>query len=187
MRPQKVLDIDMLIGLASVFRAKGYEGASLKDLADITGLKKASLYHRFPNGKQEMAEAVLAHIDQWVKDNIVSVLKDDNYSPKIRLQQALSQIRVFYNQGEETCIIRAFSMQAGLELFEQHVKEGLTEWLNAFTEIGIQLNLSPAVAEKKALQTLIDIQGSLILTKGLQDTSIFESTMQNIENNYLNT
>ena len=32
MRPQKVLDIEILTGLTKVFRSKGYEGASLKDL-----------------------------------------------------------------------------------------------------------------------------------------------------------
>jgi len=55
MRPKKVLDETILKGLAEVFRSKGYEGASLKDLSEATGLKKASLYHRFPNGKSEMA------------------------------------------------------------------------------------------------------------------------------------
>ncbi|MEP1982729.1 MAG: helix-turn-helix domain-containing protein, partial [Maribacter dokdonensis] len=61
MRPQKVLDIEILTGLTKVFRSRGYEGASLKELSEATGLKKASLYHRFPNGKQEMADAVLQH------------------------------------------------------------------------------------------------------------------------------
>jgi len=66
MRPPKVLTTEILVGLATVFRSRGYEGASLKELAEATGLKKASLYYRFPNGKQEMAEAVLNHIDDWV-------------------------------------------------------------------------------------------------------------------------
>lgn len=40
MRPQKILDADMISGLTKVFRDKGYEGASLNDLAEVTGLKK---------------------------------------------------------------------------------------------------------------------------------------------------
>lgn len=40
MRPQKILDTDMISGLTKVFRDKGYEGTSLIDLAEVTGLKK---------------------------------------------------------------------------------------------------------------------------------------------------
>ncbi|RZL16088.1 MAG: TetR/AcrR family transcriptional regulator, partial [Pedobacter sp.] len=35
MRPQKILDTDMISGLTKVFRDKGYEGASLNDLAEV--------------------------------------------------------------------------------------------------------------------------------------------------------
>src|SRR5262245_55204338 len=49
---------DLLPPLAEVFRRHGYEGATLSELARVTGLGKASLYHHFPGGKSEMAEAL---------------------------------------------------------------------------------------------------------------------------------
>jgi len=55
MRPQKVNNTELVKGLLNVFRSKGYDGASLNDLAVASGLQKASLYHRFPNGKKEIA------------------------------------------------------------------------------------------------------------------------------------
>src|SRR5260370_8776623 len=45
--------------LFTVFRDRGFEGASLADLSRATGLGKSSLYHHFPRGKEQMAEAVL--------------------------------------------------------------------------------------------------------------------------------
>jgi TetR/AcrR family transcriptional repressor of lmrAB and yxaGH operons len=54
---------DIIPALAEVFREHGYEGASLALLGDATGLGKGSLYHFFPNGKEEMAAAVLDAID----------------------------------------------------------------------------------------------------------------------------
>ena len=184
MRPQKILDNDLLDALAKVFRSKGYEGASLKELSEITGLKKASLYHRFPNGKKEMAESVLEHIDKWVENNIFAALTEETNPPEIRLKNGLSQIRTLYNGGEESCFFRAFSMQTGLDLFEQSINKGMNEWINIFTKFGISSKLSPAAAKENAIQTLIEIQGSLILTKGLNDTHIFENTLKNIENRY---
>ena len=121
MRPQKVLDIEMLTNLTEVFRRRGYEGASLAELAEATGLKKASLYHRFPGGKQEMAEAVLSHLDKWVEQHIFSILLDENLALEQRLKNSLNNIKSFYDNGGQACIFRAFSMQAGLELFEQQI------------------------------------------------------------------
>ncbi len=43
MRPQKVSEDDLMESLSKTFRAFGYEAASLKELSDETGLKKASL------------------------------------------------------------------------------------------------------------------------------------------------
>jgi TetR/AcrR family transcriptional repressor of nem operon len=42
-----------------LFRERGYVGASMQDLAERVGLKKASLYTRFPS-KESLVEPVLA-------------------------------------------------------------------------------------------------------------------------------
>ena len=185
MRPQKVLDEEMLIGLTKTFRSKGYEGASLQELAEATGLKKASLYHRFPKGKQEMAAAVLAYLGKWVEEHIFHALFDESNHPGARLKNGLEQVRILYDQGNEACIFRALSMEAGLALFEVQVNTGMKQWIDAFHKIGLALGLSPLEAKKKALQTLVEIQGSLIVAKGLDDLDIFENTLRSIESSYL--
>ncbi|MEL6653262.1 MAG: TetR/AcrR family transcriptional regulator [Bacteroidota bacterium] len=185
MRPQKVLDTEIMAGLTKVFRSKGYEGASMKDLAEATGLKKASLYHRFPNGKQEMAEAVLNHIGEWVEGNIFQAFADEEVSAPIRLKNGISQIQQLYHGGEETCIFRALSMQAGLDLFDAQIQNGMQEWISAFYKLGLALDLPIKQAQALAIQSLIDIQGSLIVAKGLNDITIFETTLQKIESHYL--
>ncbi|SFW24157.1 TetR/AcrR family transcriptional regulator [Cellulophaga fucicola] len=185
MRPQKVLDKDLLTALGKVFRAKGYEGTSIKELSEATGLKKASLYHRFPDGKEEMANSVFSHIEEWVKETIFFALNDESIVPQARLKQAIDHIRILYNGGKDTCVFRAFSMDNGLQLFEGHISGGITEYIKAFKNVGLALKFNEKEAKEHAVQTLIEIQGSLILTKGLNDTSIFENTLKNIENRYL--
>ena len=43
--------------IVAAFREHGYEGASLSILSQATGLGRSSLYHYFPNGKTDMAQA----------------------------------------------------------------------------------------------------------------------------------
>lgn len=185
MRPQKVPDTEILTGLTHIFRSKGYEGASLKDLSEATGLKKASLYHRFPNGKQEMADAVLRYMNTWVQEHIFQLVLDTSLAPQIRLKNGLAQIRTLYNGGNDSCILRALSMEAGIELFAQQLENGMKEWIGTFKKVGITMGLNSNEAEKKALQVLIEIQGSLVVAKGLNDGAIFESTLLHIEQYYL--
>ena len=66
---------DLLPQLAEVFRAHGYEGATLALISEATGLGKGSLYHFFPGGKAQMAAEVLAEIDGWFETNIFAPLR----------------------------------------------------------------------------------------------------------------
>lgn len=185
MRPQKSLDKEVLSGLTEVFRSKGYEAASLQDLASATGLKKASLYHRFPGGKREMAEAVLEHLSRWVEKNVFEALYNTKKSPEDRLKNAVDQIRIFYDDGNKPCIFRALSMEIGINLFRIHLEKGMNEWLKAFETIGKALKFDSEISRDYAYQSMTDIQGSLILTSALNDSKIFETALNRITKRYL--
>jgi len=92
MRPQKVTNQNLIEGLMSVIQSKGYNGSSLNDLANSTGLQKASLYHRFPKGKKEITSAVLTYVEQWVDINIVELLSDKERNPNEKLKIVIENI-----------------------------------------------------------------------------------------------
>ena len=62
MPPRIVSEDQLLDSLVGVFGDRGYDAASLSDIASATGLQKSSLYHRFPGGKQQMATEVADRI-----------------------------------------------------------------------------------------------------------------------------
>ena len=132
MRPQKVQDKEMLQALMSVFRAKGYDGASLSELAAASGLKKASLYHRFPEGKKEMTSAVLNFLETWVEQHIYQVLTNDAVPVQKRVSAVLKNIKEIYHDGTECCIYRALSMDTGIALFGEQIKTGINKLSGKF-------------------------------------------------------
>lgn len=174
----------MIQGLLSVFRAKGYDGASLSDLAEATGLKKASLYHRFPEGKKAMTAAVLAFLGSMIEQDIYQVLTNKKQAPEKRLALALDNISSMYQGGKVSCIFRALSMDTGIKLFSKEIRGGITRWLEAFTILGVSLDMDQILAEKKAEQTFIDIQGSLVLSKAMDTTEPFEQILTQISQRY---
>lgn len=185
MRPQKVDTEAMLQGLMSVLRSRGYDGASLKELSAATGLKKASLYHRFPGGKQEMAAAVLAHVGEWTQQHIYRLLTDRELPPTQRLEQALQNIDELYVGGDVSCVFRALSTEIGLDLFGEQLRQGMQAWIQAFAALGEGFGQGKEEAYANGLQSIIDIQGTLVVGKCLGDTSIFQRMTEQIRQRYL--
>lgn len=185
MRPQKIDDQTLLAGLKGVLASKGYEGASLNELASSSGLQKASLYHRFPGGKKDIALAVLNFVGDWIDNNIVNVLQSKHEKPEERLRHALSKIDELYNGGRSTCILRALSMDSGMDLFSVELKGAATKWINSFSSLGRDLGMSEDDTRYAALTVLTKIQGSLVVSKMLDDPHVFKTAMSEIEKMYL--
>lgn len=177
----------MLQGLMSVFRSKGYDGASLMELASASGLKKASLYHRFPGGKKDMTAAVLLYMETWIQKNIYEVLAIGKEPAEVRLATAINNINEIYNGGKEICMFRSLSLDTGISLFGDQIKKGITLWLEGFIQFGINLDMEESEARQKADQTFIDVQGSLVLAKSMGTTAPFKNILQQIKNRYTNT
>ncbi|OJJ15205.1 TetR family transcriptional regulator [marine bacterium AO1-C] len=180
MRPPKVEDQQLLEGLMGVLRSKGYDGASLNDLASSSGLKKASLYHRFPGGKKEIAGAVLQYVSEWIDSHIKQILFNKDLPPAERLGKAIQNIDALYDRGNEICIIRALSMDTGITLFAEQLKQGTTQWIESFKSLGLDMGFTEAEAQKKALQVIINVQGGLVVSKAMGDNAPFEHALKGI-------
>ena len=137
MRPKKIDNEALMKGLTSVIRSKGYDGSSLNELAAASGLQKASLYHRFPGGKEEITRTVLTNIHEWIDTHILRIIADSSRTIEDRLSIALENIKDFYQNGEAVCIIRALSLGSGLALFGNELKTSIESWIQAITNLGI--------------------------------------------------
>lgn len=185
MRPKTISDSELLEALLSVLRSKGYDGASMKDFEVASGLKKASLYHRFPQGKTEIVTQIMAHVGSWLKDEVLSTLEDTDLSPQKRLKLGLKRISEFYDQGQETCLFRALSLDNGFELFHQQLQQGMDRWMSSFEALAKDIGYTPAQARQVGVDALVLIQGGLIVSKIQQDTKLFQSSLKKVEALYV--
>ena len=184
MRPQKIENTALLERLTEVFRSKGYEGSSLNDLAASAGLKKASLYHRFPGGKEEIAAAVLQFTEVWSKKHVEDIIRDTKKPARQRLQEVIHNIDILYAQGEKTCILRALSTDTGIDSLGALIQGTMRKWLDSFTFFAKEIGYTPEKASQTAAQTLRNIQGALIISKGLNDKHIFKNALDTITTLY---
>src|SRR5215207_285283 len=94
---------EVLDRIMESFRKDGYDGASLETISKRVGLGKSSLYHHFPGGKEEMAHAVLAHLNDRLSETFEVVKAEPN--PKKKLDLLLKAIDALYDGGQKACLL----------------------------------------------------------------------------------
>ena len=94
---------EVLDRIMESFRKDGYDGASLETISKRVGLGKSSLYHHFPGGKEEMAHAVLAHLNEGLRETF-DVVKAEPH-PKKKLDLLLDAIDALYEGGKKACLL----------------------------------------------------------------------------------
>lgn len=170
---------DVIPKLVGVFRQYGYEGATLSRLSAATGLGRASLYHYFPQGKEGMATAVLDYLNQGLNEHVLAPLHTD-LAPEARLHEMALRIEQFYAQGNRACLLALLSTGEAQDLFARQVQTTLRQWIEGLVAVAIEAGIAPEIARERAEDAVLQIQGALVLTRGLNDPSIFQRILNRL-------
>ena len=130
--------------LAEVFREHGYEGASLALIGRATGLGKGSLYHLFPNGKEQMAAEVLAEIDAWFEQNVFSPLRDEP-DPRRAIRLTLARMDAYFQSGRRLCLVGSFALSDTRDQFAERVRGYFAGWVAAIVAESFVAGVGTAV------------------------------------------
>jgi len=160
-----------------LFRTYGFEGVSLKQLADATGLEKASLYYRYPGGKDEIAMAIAGDVVSWFQANVFAPLAGSGPTRK-RVSLVAERLREFYSGGSKGCLMDVLSIPGGSEELQLALKGAMQAWIGAFAQVAKESGLGAAAARSRAEEAIIGIEGSLILARVLGDTKGFERVLK---------
>lgn len=179
-RPALVASDDLLSRLSLAFRDVGYEPASMAILSERTGLKRASLYHRFPGGKAQMAEEVLARAHAWLDENVLAPLRSD-LPPAERIDAMAARLAEFYEDGARACLLNMLAAPIGTEgPFADMIRRSFEDWIDALTTCVVQAGLQPKEARRRATRAVAAVQGALVLSRGLGRTEPFHDALADL-------
>lgn len=159
-RPPTVLDDELIDRIADVFREAGYDGASLGALAAATGLQRASLYHRFPNGKAQMAEAVLDR----VRGAFDWLLEPMRTAPDPRAGIAESALRIgeFYGGGTLSCVLDTLPMSGAPDTVRARAAGVAELWISTMADTARRGGRSATQARTAAEDAFVQVLGGLV-------------------------
>src|SRR4051794_2604053 len=101
-----------------LFREKGFDGASVADISAMTGLGKSSLYHHFPNGKEQMALQVLARLEEQLERALFEPMRSAG-TPRQKLDRMLDGINQFYEGGKKACLLERLTASVDASRFRR--------------------------------------------------------------------
>ncbi|MEI6426970.1 MAG: TetR/AcrR family transcriptional regulator [Pseudanabaena sp. ELA607] len=170
----------VVMQLMALFRQQGYEGTSLTHIATATGLGRASLYHYFRGGKEEMAAIALEQFQSTLHREVIECLRQER-PPKEKLQLMLQGVERLFEQGNKPCLCTAFALESqSNSLFQSRIQDILVPWLQAIATVLEEAGSPQAQAYQQAEDMVIRIQGALVLARELGDQDLFKRTLQRL-------
>lgn len=161
-RPARLTKAEMVEKLEAVFKENGYEGASLKLLSDVTGLSKASLYHHFPKGKEEMAAHVLAHSGAHLQKLVLAPLSEKSAAG---LQASFGGVARYYGGAVPICLMNSLLLGEGRALFGNQIGQAVAAWRKGIADCLLAEGANKPDAEAWAMDAIQRIQGALVLCR----------------------
>jgi AcrR family transcriptional regulator len=169
---------DVIAQLAEVFRSHGYEGASLSLITEATGLGKGSLYNLFPRGKEQMAEEVLAHIDNWFERHVFAPLREDASGDGVAVM--FDAVDRYFESGGRVCLVGVFALGSARDHFGKAVREYFKAWQHALASALRRQGFAPPEAKQCAEDILLGIQGALVLARANDDRNVFRRAIKRL-------
>lgn len=170
---------DAITRVAEVFRELGFEGASLYEITERTGLSKGSLYHFFPEGKEGMAAEIIADVDKWFVREVFEPL--EHAAPRAALERMWQAVDSYFRSGRRICLLGAFALDETRDRFVKPIRLYFKRWIEALDGALVRAGVDAATARPLAEDVVGGIQGALTLARALKDDAIFGRTLARLQ------
>jgi AcrR family transcriptional regulator len=162
---QKFSEDKVLGRLTGLFRDHGYDGTSLSLIMKATGLVKASLYHRFRGGKEEMAATVMDRVAGEFASNLLAPLNEPG-DPAERLRETGERLRKFYGSGKKACLLDTLTLNRESPAVRARAKAALEFWIDSFARFAKDsCGLPRVLAMERAQEAVSALEGGLVIAR----------------------
>jgi hypothetical protein len=89
-------------------------------------------------------------------------------------------VDAFYQHGQQDCLLALLSIGEAQALFQGRVRQALNLWIDSLAAVLVESGITPTTARHRAEDAIVQIQGALVLTRGLNNTATFERILQQL-------
>ena len=161
----------MINGAARLLAEKGLGGASFAEVLELTGAPRGSIYHHFPDGKDELVSAAL----DAVSAGTMARLGELERTPVAITEGFLSLWRELLDRARLTmgCAVVAVSVAATGDLLD-HAGTVFSRWTDYLAGLLIEAGVDPAAAADFATMLISASEGAVIMSRAQRTRAPFD-------------
>jgi AcrR family transcriptional regulator len=161
----------ILYASAELFRRQGYAGTGIKQVLAEAEAPFGSLYHFFPEGKEQLADEVLRTGGAFflaLYEAIAEAAPDLEITVRDFFAGAGETLRA--TDYADACPIAtvAGEIASTHESLRRATADVFSSWLDALTEDATEAGIPPKAARRLALSVLAVLEGAFLLSRSLR-------------------
>lgn len=180
------LKTELLPNILQVFLTRGYDGATLAHLAEATGLSKASLYHHFPGGKQEMAATLVRQAIAELHSNAFVPLQAG--TPPESLIVFIDGFAEYVQHGQSDCILSILGRHDTAHEDSKGIRDEIaaqfSDWHTTLCQAFEGAGLKSKRAERNAHVLMSRLYGALLVAKMHNKPELFARAIKRLKKDY---
>lgn len=164
------IERDEIVNRATgLFRVGGYDDTSMAQIADACGIRKASLYHHFPE-KDGLVLATIERIHDHFREQIFAIAYSNATDAKQRLHALCEATFDYFDGREGGCLLGNFALALTERAprFQEPLRSYFDDWAKAIAHL-----LTPDYGEAKARDLAFDsvahVQGAIMMMRLYHD------------------
>ena len=151
--------------MAGKLRSKGYYATGIREILEETGVPKGSMYHHFPDGKQDLACDALRKSNEEMLEKFRAAMSGRSAQDGLIAIVEVSRNELIQSGYEEGCPIATVALEvshseATLSTLTAQIYQGWEDGLTGFLE-----KRAVRRARSKAQHFLMRLEGAIILGK----------------------
>lgn len=177
---QKTTKEEIINKSVEVFRQRGYYKTSMSDLAEACGLQKGSFYYHFKS-KEDLMQAVLQMLHKYYHHKVFSIAYETDLSAKDRFIKLFEMQAPIITRDASGCLFGNMTLESisSVMEFKQELKAFFSDWIAAFKHLFEEKHPTNK-AEVLAQQSVMEIEGALMMMRLYKDKSLLEAACQRV-------
>ena len=176
-KADEILDVTQVL-----VQQNGYHGFSFRDVARAVGIKSASVHYHFPT-----KELLGAALTRRYTDRVVAHLgapSDPNADPDMLLGRFVGVFRSVLEDDGLMCLCGMLGAETrtlppGVSSESRRFFTLTVKWISEVLQRR-DTSLSADQAETRALRTIATLEGAMVISRALNDLSVFDRISANL-------
>jgi AcrR family transcriptional regulator len=169
----------MIAGAALLLARQGLQATSLSEVLKATGAPRGSIYHHFPEGKDQLVDAALDLVAAGMLDGLA---RQAGHGVVEVTEHLLTAWRYVLERSQLSagCAVLAVTVAADSPELLGHAAEIFRAWRTRLADLYTQAGLAPETAARFAATVIAALEGAVVMSRAEQSLEPYELVAQDL-------